>query len=345
MPLSADAGRKLLRQALDDPGVDFRDGQWESVSTLVNDRRKLLVVQRTGWGKSAVYFIATRVFRDEGKGPTLIISPLLALMRNQIEAAERLGIRAATINSSNREDWSRVQSQLVEGEIDALLISPERLSNDQFVADVLEPVSGNIGLLVIDEAHCISDWGHDFRPDYRRIVNIIRGLPSNMPVLATTATANDRVVRDIQEQLGDIAIQRGPLMRESLRLQAMGIADPAERLAWLAEHVPYLPGSGIVYTSTVRDAEKVAQWLNQQGVVAAAYHGSVVAEGYEDSNAYRQTLEGQLSRNELKLVVATSALGMGYDKPDLGFVIHYQAPGSVVSYYQQVGRAGRAIDE
>lgn len=345
MPLSAEAGRELLQQALDDPAADFRDGQWEAVSTLINDRRKLLVVQRTGWGKSAVYFIATRVFRDEGKGPTLIISPLLALMRNQIEAAERLGIRAATINSSNREEWTRVQQQVVEGEVDALLISPERLSNDQFVTDVLEPVSGNIGLLVIDEAHCISDWGHDFRPDYRRIVNIIRGLPSNMPVLATTATANDRVVRDIQEQIGDIAIQRGALMRESLRLQAMEVADPAGRLAWLAQNVPGLPGSGIVYTSTVRDAERVARWLNQQGINAAPYHGSVEAEGYEDSNAYRQALEEQLSRNELKVVVATSALGMGYDKPDLGFVIHYQAPGSVVSYYQQVGRAGRAIDE
>lgn len=345
MPLSAGAGRALLRQALGDPGADFRAGQWEAVSALTNDRRKLLVVQRTGWGKSAVYFISTRAFRDEGKGPTLIISPLLALMRNQIEAAERLGLRAATINSSNREEWERVARKVIGGETDALLVSPERLSNDQFVAEVLEPVSGSIGLLVIDEAHCISDWGHDFRPDYRRIVNIIKGLPPNMPVLATTATANDRVVGDIQEQISDITIQRGPLMRDSLRLQAMKMPDPAERLAWLAQRLPELPGSGIVYTSTVRDAEKVARWLSVKGMDAAAYHGSVEAEGFEDSNTYRQALEARLGRNELKAIVATSALGMGYDKPDLGFVIHYQAPGSVVSYYQQVGRAGRAINE
>ncbi len=344
MSVNSGAGRELLRRALNRVDADFRPGQWEAIAALVNDRSQLLVVQRTGWGKSAVYFIATRILRDAGKGPTLIISPLLALMRNQIEAAGRLGIRAATINSSNQGQWEAVRGQVVAGEIDALLISPERLSNDRFMAEVLEPISGNIGLLVVDEAHCISDWGHDFRPDYRRIVNIVRGLPPGMPVLGTTATANDRVVRDIHEQLGDIVIQRGPLMRESLRLQAMTLHDPAERLAWLAHYIPQLPGAGIVYTSTTRDADNVARWLNAQGVDAAAYHGSVQSERSEDSGAYREALEARLTRNELKVMVATSALGMGYDKPDLGFVVHYQAPGSAVSYYQQVGRAGRAVE-
>ncbi len=337
--------QQLLQTALANPTAEFRDGQWEAIDALVNYRQKLLVVQRTGWGKSSVYFISTKIFRDRGMGPTIIVSPLLALMRNQIESAQRLGIVAETMNSTNQNDWQAVTQRILNNQIDCLLISPERLANDNFIETVLQPIADRIALMVIDEAHCISDWGHDFRPDYRRIVNILRQLPANTPVLGTTATANNRVVADIQTQLGNIQIHRGPLIRESLALQAMILPDQASRLAWLAQVIPTLPGTGIVYTLTVRDAEQVANWLCENGIDAKAYHGSVEAEGFENSNLYRQHLEELLLHNELKVLVATTALGMGYDKPDLSFVIHYQAPGSIVAYYQQVGRAGRGIEQ
>jgi ATP-dependent DNA helicase RecQ len=335
----------LLQTAVGSAAAHFREGQWEAIDLLVNQRRKLMVVQRTGWGKSSVYFICTRILRDRGAGPTIIVSPLLALMRNQIEAAERLGIRAATINSTNQADWQAIQQRIQQNGIDALLISPERLANEAFIERVLLPIVANIGLLVVDEAHCISDWGHDFRPDYRRLVNILKQMPPNMPVLGTTATANNRVIADIRDQLGDIDVQRGTLVRESLALHTQRLPDQASRLAWLAQYIPILPGTGIVYTLTIRDAEQVAQWLRTQHIDAHAYHSSVMAEGFADSNSYRQHLEDQLLTNRLKVLVATTALGMGYDKPDLGFVIHYQCPGSIVAYYQQVGRAGRAIDK
>lgn len=335
---------QLLQRAIGNPVATFRDGQWEAIDALINHRQKLLVVQRTGWGKSSVYFISTRILRDRGMGPTVIISPLLALMRNQIEAAARLGIRAVTINSSNTNEWDRAKVDVRANRVDCLLISPERLANDGFVSEVLQPIADRIGLMVIDEAHCISDWGHDFRPDYRRIVNILRYLPANTPVLGTTATANNRVVADIQAQFGDLAIQRGPLIRESLGLQNLVMPDQATRLAWMAETIPRLPGTGIIYALTQRDAELVTNWLNKHGVRAAAYHSDATAPGFKDSTEYRQHLEDALLNNQLKVLVATSALGMGYDKPDLGFVIHYQAPGSIVAYYQQVGRAGRGID-
>ncbi|MFG1487665.1 RecQ family ATP-dependent DNA helicase [Oceanospirillum sp. HFRX-1_2] len=335
--------QQLLKTALANPAAEFRDGQWEAIDALVNHRQKLLVVQRTGWGKSSVYFISTKIFRDRGMGPTIIVSPLLALMRNQIESAQRLGIVAETMNSTNQNDWQSVTQRILNNQIDCLLISPERLANDNFIETVLQPIADRIAQMVIDEAHCISDWGHDFRPDYRRIVNILRQLPANTPVLGTTATANNRVVADIQTQLGNIQIHRGALTRESLALQTMVLPDQASRLAWLAQVIPTLPGTGIVYTLTVRDAEQVAGWLVSNDIDAKAYHGSVAADGFENSNAYRQHLEELLLNNQLKVLVATTALGMGYDKPDLSFVIHYQAPGSIVAYYQQVGRAGRGI--
>jgi ATP-dependent DNA helicase RecQ len=336
--------QELLKKALANSEATFRDGQWEAIDALVNQRQKLLVVQRTGWGKSSVYFISAKIFRDRGMGPTIIISPLLALMRNQIESARRLGIVAETMNSTNQKVWQAVTQRILHNQIDCLLISPERLANDKFIETVLQPIADRIALMVIDEAHCISDWGHDFRPDYRRIVNILRQLPANTPVLGTTATANDRVVADIQAQLGNIQIHRGPLIRQSLALQTMVLPDQASRLAWLAQVIPSLPGTGIVYTLTVRDAEQVADWLSGNGINAKAYHGSIEAEGFENSHAYRLHLEDLLLNNQLKALVATTALGMGYDKPDLSFVIHYQAPGSIVAYYQQVGRAGRGID-
>ncbi len=336
--------QELLRTSVGDANADFRDGQWEAIDAIVNHRQKLLVVQRTGWGKSSVYFISTRILRNQGAGPTLIVSPLLALMRNQIAAAEALGIRATRIDSTNREEWPQLNEQVLADEYDALLVSPERLSNEEFVENLLLPIANRIGLLVIDEAHCISDWGHDFRPDYRRIVSILQQMPPNMPVLGTTATANDRVINDIVEQLGDIKVLRGSLARESLSLQTLVLDDQASRLAWLAQNVPNIDGTGIIYVLTKRDAQQVTDWLRLNGVDAHAYFSGVVSDDFEDSNAYREHLEQMLLANEIKVLVATIALGMGYDKPDLTFVIHYQAPGSIVGYYQQVGRAGRGID-
>lgn len=335
---------ELLRQTLGEATVEFRDGQWEAIDALVNRQERLLVVQRTGWGKSSVYFIATRILRDRGRGPTLIVSPLLALMRNQIAAAERLGIRALSINSTNQEAWPELQRAIMRDEADALLISPERLANDGFVKNILLPIAETIGLLVVDEAHCISDWGHDFRPDYRRLINVLQRIPGNVPILCTTATANNRVTADVRAQLGELGIQRGQLTRDTLALQATRIPSQAARLAWLIEHINELPGTGIIYTLTKRDANQVADWLQRHGIQAKAYYGGVRCEGFETSDAYRQHLETQLLQNEVKALVATPALGMGFDKPDLGFVVHYQAPGSVVAYYQQVGRAGRGIE-
>ena len=342
--LAYEQAEHLLQKAVGNPAARFRDGQWEAIEMLVSHKRRLLVVERTGWGKSMVYFLATRMLRDRGYGPSLVISPLLALMRNQVAAAERIGLRADTINSANPDDWEAIERQVRSGRIDMLWISPERLSNQSFVQNVLRLVAEKIGLVVIDEAHCISDWGHDFRPDYRRIVNVLKQMPPNMPVLGTTATANDRVVDDIAQQLGDIHIQRGGLTRDSLELQAVVLPDQAFRLAWMAEHIPNLPGTGIVYVLTKRDADTVAGWLNRCGINARAYYSGVQAEDLSNSNDYRLHLEGLLLGNKIKILVATTALGMGYDKPDVGFVIHYQAPSSVVAYYQQVGRAGRAVD-
>ena len=298
---------------------------------------RLLVVQKTGWGKSFVYFIATKLLREAGMGCALLISPLLALMRNQIAAAERMGIRAETINSDNQERWEEVEGAVSCNEVDILLISPERLANERFHTEVLATAASRISLLVIDEAHCISDWGHDFRPHYRLIERIIGNLPPNLRLLATTATANNRVIDDLTDILGpDLEISRGNLNRPSLTLQTICLPTQAERLAWLAEQLSALPGHGIIYTLTVRDAEQVSEWLKSSGLNVAAYTG--------ETGEQRPELEEALLQNRIKALVATTALGMGFDKPDLAFVIHYQAPGSVVAYYQQVGRAGRALD-
>lgn len=332
-----------LRTALGDPSASFRDGQWESIEQLLA-RKRVLVVQRTGWGKSMVYFLATKLLRDKGAGPTLLISPLLSLMRNQIEAASKIGVTARTINSTNTGDWEVIQGELEADTVDILLVSPERLANDEFRDQVLSALAGNIGLFVVDEAHCISDWGHDFRPDYRRIVRVLDALPSNIPVLATTATANDRVVGDVESQLGDgIELQRGSLVRKSLKLQNIDMPSPAARLAWLAKIIPTLDGSGIIYTLTQRDADRVSEWLQTCGIDAKPYHAGIPDP--DDDTSARELLEQELLANEVKVLVSTVALGMGFDKPDLSFVIHFQRPASVVHYYQQVGRAGRSISD
>jgi ATP-dependent DNA helicase RecQ len=330
---------QVLLEQLADPEATLRDDQWTAIEALVVQHRQALVVQRTGWGKSAVYFIAAKLLRAAGHGPTVIVSPLLALMRNQVAAAERAGVRAATINSSNIADWDEVHRRVKTGELDVLLVSPERLNNPDFRDNVLPGLAGDAGLVVVDEAHCVSDWGHDFRPDYRRIRALIAELGNDIPVLATTATANDRVVEDVASQLGvggrDTLVLRGGLDRESLRLSVVKTASPAQRAAWIAAQVNSLPGSGIVYTLTVAQAHDIAAMLRDQGYAVAAYTGSTEA-------AEREQLEADLLDNRVKALVATSALGMGFDKPDLGFVIHLCAPSSPIAYYQQVGRAGRA---
>jgi ATP-dependent DNA helicase RecQ len=327
----------LLRVGSGQPATRFRTGQEEAIRHIVEGLGRLLVVQKTGWGKSFVYFIASKLLREAGEGPTLLISPLLALMRNQIAAAERMGLRAVTINSDNRDDWAAVETAIQRDEVDILLISPERLANERFGVEVLAIVATRIALLVIDEAHCISDWGHDFRPHYRLLERIVRTLPPNLRLLATTATANNRVMDDLRAVLGpNLDVSRGDLNRPSLALQSIRLPSQAERLAWLAERVPMLPGHGIIYTLTVRDAVQVAEWLRSRGVNVESYTG--------ETGDRRAELEQALLDNHVKALVATTALGMGFDKPDLAFVIHYQTPGSVVFYYQQVGRAGRALD-
>lgn len=328
---------KLLRIGSRRVDATFRDGQEDAIRHIVEGKGRLLVVQKTGWGKSFVYFIATKLLREAGAGPALLISPLLALMRNQIEAAERMGVRAATINSDNMDDWTAVEGKLYKGEIDILLISPERLANERFKTQVLASIASQISMLVIDEAHCISDWGHDFRPHYRLLERIVKTLPPNLRLLATTATANNRVMEDLVVVLGPkLKVFRGDLNRTSLSLQTIRLPSQAGRLAWMAEQLAKLKGHGIIYTLTVRDANLVAQWLKTQGFNVEAYTG--------ETGDRREQLEQALLNNQVKALVATTALGMGYDKPDLAFVIHYQMPGSVVAYYQQVGRAGRALD-
>ena len=331
---------RILRTLVGRDDADFHEGQFEAISALVDDRRRALVVQRTGWGKSAVYFVATLLLRRQGAGPTILVSPLLALMRDQIAAAERAGVRAVAINSTNAHEWDDVRQQLANDDVDVLLVSPERLNNPSFRETQLPELMRRVGMLVVDEAHCISDWGHDFRPDYRRLRDLIAQMPVGVPVLATTATANSRVVQDVAEQLGaagDVLTIRGPLARASLRLGVLRLPDARTRLGWLLSHLSELPGSGIIYSLTVAGAEDTARLLRDAGHNVRAYTG-------QTDTAEREESERMLKANGVKGLVATSALGMGFDKPDLGFVLHLGAPSSPVAYYQQVGRAGRATD-
>ena len=332
---------EILRALVGREDADFHEGQFEAIEALVDDGSRALVVQRTGWGKSAVYFVATLLLRRRGAGPTVLVSPLLALMRDQITAAERAGVRAVAINSTNAHEWADVLARLRADDVDVLLLSPERLNNPAFRDEQLPTLVERMGMLVVDEAHCISDWGHDFRPDYRRLGELIRRMPAGVPILATTATANSRVVTDVAEQLAGGAVEvvtiRGPLARSSLRLGVLRLPDARARLAWLLTHLGDLPGSGIVYTLTVSGAQDIARLLREAGYDVRAYTGQTDA-------AERVESEALLKSNRVKALVATSALGMGFDKPDLGFVVHVGAPSSPVAYYQQVGRAGRATE-
>ncbi|MDA7418044.1 RecQ family ATP-dependent DNA helicase [Xenophilus arseniciresistens] len=329
---------QIVLAAMAGPAARPREDQLAAVAALVEQRDRVLVVQATGWGKSAVYWAATSALRASGGGPTLIVSPLLALMRDQVDAAARAGLRAATINSTNLDDWDAVFADIAADRLDVLLVSPERLGNPGF-AQRLPALLAGAALVVIDEAHCISDWGFDFRPDYQRLSRTLLGIAAGTPVLATTATANQRVTEDIARQLGsDTQTFRGSLARSSLRLAVVPGLAALERLAWVADALDCFAGSGIVYALTVADTERIAGFLRSCGFEVAAYHGGLDAPA-------RQQIEDALRRNALKAVVATSALGMGYDKPDLAFCIHVGSPASPVAYYQQVGRAGRALDD
>ncbi len=322
--------------AMAGPDARPHDDQLAAVEALVADRARVLVVQATGWGKSAVYWAATSAIRSLGGGPTLVVSPLLALMRDQIAAAERAGLHALTVNSTNVDEWDDVLAHVAAGTVDVLLVSPERLANPGFARRV-GPLVAGAGLVVIDEAHCISDWGFDFRPDYQRLSKVLTAVPGT-PVLATTATANARVTADVAAQLGDATVVlRGGLARTSLRLSVIDGLSTLERYAWVDTALGTLPGSGIVYVPTVAETDRLAGWLASRGHAVAAYSGRL-------DTTVREQVEARLRTNELKAVVATSALGMGYDKPDLGFCVHLGSPDSPVAYYQQVGRAGRAIE-
>ena len=329
---------EILRESYGE-NAKFREGQKEAIEAVVNGKRTL-VVQKTGWGKSLVYFLATKLLNEkERDGITLIISPLLALMNNQIDSAKKLGINVKTINSDNNDEWDNIISDICDNNtVDALIISPERLANADFVKDCLDKIKNRVNLFVVDEAHCISDWGHDFRPDYRRIVKILQLLPGNVPVLATTATANDRVVNDIVAQLGEnLVISRGELIRESLAIQVIKLHKKEDRLAWLAENIEKMPGSGVVYCLTKADCDLVTDWLNENNIKSDKYYADI-------SKEYKAIILDKFQKNEIKVLVATVAFGMGYDKPDIGFVIHFQRPANIVSYYQQIGRAGRGIE-
>lgn len=333
-----DRAYEVLRESYGE-NAKFREGQKEAIEAVVNEKRTL-VVQKTGWGKSLVYFLATKLLKEKKRdGITLIISPLLAFMNNQIDSAQRLGLNIKTINSDNKDEWDNIISDICDNNtVDALIISPERLANSDFVKDCLDKIKNRVNLFVVDEAHCISDWGHDFRPDYRRIVKILQLMPSNVPVLATTATANDRVVNDIVAQLGEnLVISRGELIRESLAIQVIKLQKKEDRLAWLAENIEKMPGSGVVYCLTKADCDLVTDWLNENNIKSEKYYADI-------SKEYKAIILDKFQKNEIKVLVATVAFGMGYDKPDIGFVIHFQRPANIVSYYQQIGRAGRGIE-
>lgn len=335
-------GEILLKEMIG-PSAEFHDGQWEAIENALNNKRTL-VIQKTGWGKSIVYFLASKLIKEKRGGVTILVSPLLSLMRNQIQTAEKIGICALTINSENADEWESIEDKITKGNCHIILISPERLANKDFIDRVIPMIKDGINMIVVDEAHCISDWGHDFRPNYSRIVDVIRVLPPNVPIIATTATANKRVEEDIKAQLGDdLLTLRGPLMRESLKIQVIRLPKQSERLAWLIENLNKIKGSGIIYCSTTRDCNKVSEFLKSNGINALPYHSNL-AKNNQENKKLREERERLLINNEVKVLVSTVALGMGFDKGDLSFVIHFQMPGNIIRYYQEIGRAGRKLD-
>lgn len=318
--------------------ASFREGQYEAIEATLTNRRTL-VVQKTGWGKSLVYFISAKLV----EGITVIISPLLILMENQREAADKMGLRCLVLNSTVRTaaDRREIIKKLKAGDCDIFFTTPETLYSKE-VQSLIPNL--NIGLFVIDECHCISDWGHDFRLEYGSLSRIISMLPENVGVLGTTATANDRVIEDLKKQFGnDVYVSRGSLTRESLHIEILKLETTAERYSWIRENIIKLPGAGIIYCLTRRDCENLSNYLNGYGIASRPYYSSAELEiqDPETGMTYNETTEKLFMDNQIKAIVATIKLGMGYDKEDIGFVIHFQRPSSLVAYYQQIGRAGR----
>lgn len=328
-----DRANILLKQLYDDRAI-FRDGQYEAIESVFTHKRSL-VVQRTGWGKSLVYFMSTKINRENGAGFTIVISPLLVLMKNQFEAANKLGLNCCILNSETKDKRKIDIEGIKRNQYDLVFITPETLFSNEIYNEL---PNFRIGLFVIDEAHCISDWGHDFRLEYCKLNQVIKILPSQVPILATTATANNRVVADLEKQLGsNVYISRGCLHRESLAIQVLRMKDKAERYAWILKNINSLPGSGIIYCLTTNDCDYLAEFLSKNGILAESYHASLEQDRCQE-------IEKRFYHNKIKVIVATIKLGMGYDKEDIGFIIHFQRPANIVNYYQQIGRAGRNID-
>lgn len=308
----------------------FYDEQWQAVQRLLLGER-VLMIERTGFGKSLCYQFPATQF----DGMTIVFSPLIALMRDQVQALARKGIAARYINSEQSEEENEAVIQdAVAGKIKILYIAPERQENEAWLEAVRNPQM-RVSMIVIDEAHCISVWGHDFRPAFRRIVDLVQLQRKDIPVLACTATATLRVQNDIEAQVGgSLTTIRGNLMRPNFNLYVLKTQSEDEKMLWLAENINKLPGSGLIYTGTRTDAEIYARWLSYNGVEAVCYHAGLEADR-------RKQIEQDLMSNRWKCVVSTNALGMGIDKPDIRFLIHTQVPVSPIHYYQEIGRAGR----
>lgn len=306
----------------------FYDEQWRAISQLLQGHR-ILMIERTGFGKSLCFqFPATLM-----EGVTVVFSPLIALMRDQVQALAALGIEARLINSEQDIELNRQTiADALAGRVKILYIAPERQESTEWIEATRQL---RLAMIVVDEAHTISVWGHDFRPAFRRIVNLVNLLPAGMPVLAATATATRRVQDDIERQIGrGITTIRGQLMRDNFRLHVIEVGSDDEKMAWLAANVAALPGTGLIYTGIRADTDLYARWLRYRGVEAVSYNAGLDAETRKD-------IERGLKANRWKCIVSTNALGMGIDKPDIRFIIHTQMPASPIHYYQEIGRAGR----
>ncbi|MBN8783025.1 MAG: RecQ family ATP-dependent DNA helicase [Terrimonas ferruginea] len=306
----------------------FYDEQWQAIEKILRGE-KVLLIEKTGFGKSLCFQFPASVF----DGTTVIFSPLIALMRDQVKKLTSLGISAKCINSEQTpEQNSQIINEAKQGKVKILYIAPERQENNEWIEATQQM---NLSMVVIDEAHCISVWGHDFRPAFKRIINLVKLLPKNLPVLATTATATKRVEQDIVQQIGkNISTIRGNLMRENFRLFVVKVNSEDEKLLWLGENIPHLEGSGVLYTGTRVDTEIYSKWFEFLGISSTGYNAGLDAES-------RIAIENGLMNNEWKCIISTNALGMGIDKPDIRFIIHTQIPQSPIHYYQEIGRAGR----
>ncbi|HAT81528.1 MAG TPA: RecQ family ATP-dependent DNA helicase [Flavobacterium sp.] len=306
----------------------FYDEQWLTIDKILKGE-KVLLIEKTGFGKSLCFQFPATVFN----GITVIFSPLIALMRDQVKKLTALGIAAKCINSEQTpEENTQIINDAKQGKIKILYIAPERQENSEWIEATRQM---NLTMVVVDEAHCISVWGHDFRPAFKRIINLVKLLPKGLPVLATTATATKRVELDVAQQIGNnILTIRGNLMRDNFKLFVVKVASEDEKLIWLGKNLNNLPGSGILYTGTRVDTEIYSKWFENLKISSTAYNAGLDADS-------RIAIENGLMSNKWKCIISTNALGMGIDKPDIRFIIHTQIPQSPIHYYQEIGRAGR----